>query len=280
MNTGSASACSALGEAFAASTAAGLYLTGLSDRLSNLLTTSRTTGAGRATRQFPVLLVHGLCGNRAWSLSLARALTEDGYATRAINYRTFGCGLEQSAAQIAAAADQLRRDYGTNRVHVVGHSLGGLAVRAAEARHSLAGRLAGAVTLASPHRGSPWAATAAKRLPGFGEILAQITPGSAYLQHLDADTTRDDATSWTAIYSTADEIVPGHHGRLDPPILNATNLQVPAVGHLAITTNSRTHKLVCDALDQAETHAASDQRPAHQRNIHHQTPASGFAVAC
>jgi pimeloyl-ACP methyl ester carboxylesterase len=247
----------AFGEALAASALARLYLSGFSDRLCGLAGRGRTSRP--AARQFPVLLVHGLCGNRAWSLRLERTLAERGYATRSINYRTVGCGLDQAAAQIAAAADELRHAHRADQVHVVGYSLGGMALRAAYARYGLSEYLAGAVTLSTPHLGTPWAATAVNRLPGVGEILAQIAPGSAYLQALDADTFASANTSWTAVHSSADEIVPGRFGRLDHPLLGATNLSLGAVGHLAMTVDLRVHEMVGNAIDLAEILASGPE---------------------
>jgi pimeloyl-ACP methyl ester carboxylesterase len=69
-----------------------------------------------------VILVHGLWTNRAVMLYLAAALARRGFRTRALGYLSAMRDFEHNAARVAqaiAATD-------AKRVHVVGHSMGGV----------------------------------------------------------------------------------------------------------------------------------------------------------
>jgi len=78
----------------------------------------------------PVLLVHGLWTNRAIMLYLARALAGQGFAPRAIGYFSALDDFEHNAARVARAIAECPGE----RLHVVGHSLGGLVALRALAR--------------------------------------------------------------------------------------------------------------------------------------------------
>jgi pimeloyl-ACP methyl ester carboxylesterase len=96
-----------------------------------------------------VILVHGLWTNRAVMLYLAAALARRGFRTRPVGYLSAMRDFEHNAARVAhaiAATD-------ANRVHVVGHSMGGVvALRALAERPDP--RVRRLVLLGSPVAGS------------------------------------------------------------------------------------------------------------------------------
>src|SRR5262249_60581644 len=78
-----------------------------------------------------VVLVHGLWTNRAGMLYLASALARRGYRTRSVGYLSAMRSLDDNAARIAREIAGLD----ASRVHVVGHSYGGVvSLRALERR--------------------------------------------------------------------------------------------------------------------------------------------------
>lgn len=97
-----------------------------------------------------VVLVHGLWFG-GWLLTLLRwRLRRHGYAVHVVNYRTVRDDLRVAAARVHAAVGPLAAHA---PIHLVGYSLGGIALRAYLHFYPAAptGRM---VTLGSPHHGS------------------------------------------------------------------------------------------------------------------------------
>jgi pimeloyl-ACP methyl ester carboxylesterase len=96
-----------------------------------------------------VLLVHGLWTNRAVMLYLARQLARRGFRTRSVGYLSAMRSLDDNAASVMRAIASLDAP----RVHLVGHSYGGVVcLRALERRHEP--RVKRVVLLGSPIGGS------------------------------------------------------------------------------------------------------------------------------
>ena len=113
-----------------------------------------------------VVVLHGvwLRGTETWLLR--RNLREAGYDVTLFRYHSVTAGLQANAARLAEFLAQ-RANAG---VHLVGHSLGGLVILEALARHSVAcGRI---VCLGSPLNGSG-AATAVAGWPSGRRIIGK-----------------------------------------------------------------------------------------------------------
>jgi pimeloyl-ACP methyl ester carboxylesterase len=86
------------------------------------------TSLARASQELPIVFVHGGAGSGAQYSSVARRFAGNGYAPDLI--RTFEYDSSSPAAIAAAPArldsliDELRAQYGVERVNLVGHSLG------------------------------------------------------------------------------------------------------------------------------------------------------------
>lgn len=140
--------------------------------------------AGAASAKAPVILVHGLYHNPAawfvWRWRLRRAGFTD---LRCYGYPSFGREFEDIAAGLAqllrgAAADSARGGTG-GRVLLLGHSLGGLVIRAAcaEVAAEAGAQVAGVVTLGTPHRGSTLAG-----MLGIGRLARGLAPGGRIIR--------------------------------------------------------------------------------------------------
>jgi pimeloyl-ACP methyl ester carboxylesterase len=149
----------------------------------------------------PVLLVHGYGGtDRMWK-PLRDELDRAGFdCVIALRYNASRSGIGEIAEWLVSRATQAMRATGIDRVHLVGHSLGGLVVREAVQRGGLAGRTSSAVTIATPHAGA--------RLAHFvpGPAARQMRPGSAFLAEL-AGEEMDRRTRWVAIAGESDRVV-------------------------------------------------------------------------
>jgi triacylglycerol lipase len=188
----------------------------------------------------PVLLVHGFGGTKSsWSF-LARALTAGGLTVDAITYSPFGTSVERLADRLAVAVESLLSQTGADKVHLVGHSLGGVVIAQAVASGRLTGRVDTVVTLAAPFGGSPWASL----LP-FGAIVSALRQGSPLLRRLAAAQV-PDGIRWMAFTATLDTIVPG--GRSVPPQTGVEIVTVGGVGHLGMLLSPHVVSRIVAAL--------------------------------
>ncbi|MCL4720822.1 MAG: alpha/beta hydrolase [Gammaproteobacteria bacterium] len=113
-----------------------------------------------------VVVIHGLWMNGAEASLLRHRLTsEHGYPTVLFQYGTFEAGFGANADRLRDFLDTLD----ATRIHLVGHSTGGLMALVALDRRPLAlpGRV---VCLGSPLRGS----VAAERLAQLGDLAAAV----------------------------------------------------------------------------------------------------------
>lgn len=103
--------------------------------------------------RLPVLLVHGyLCNHRTWD-DVAHALRAAGHTVLAVNLEPLFTSIDHYASIIDAAASDLCKKSGYQQVALVGHSMGGIAIRAWMRQHGTA-KVARVLTLGSPHVGT------------------------------------------------------------------------------------------------------------------------------
>jgi pimeloyl-ACP methyl ester carboxylesterase len=78
----------------------------------------------------PILLVHGIIDNHAIFTVMDRALRRRGFQTLATyDYGLFTQNIPRAAQRLGEAIEQLSAATGYERIHVIGHSLGGLIAR-------------------------------------------------------------------------------------------------------------------------------------------------------
>ena len=101
----------------------------------------------------PVVLVHGyLCNHRLWD-DVVRALRAQGHTVLAINLEPVFASIDDYAAQVQAAVAALRQQTGAAQVALVGHSMGGLAIRAWMRAYGTS-QACRVLTLGTPHQGT------------------------------------------------------------------------------------------------------------------------------
>jgi pimeloyl-ACP methyl ester carboxylesterase len=191
----------------------------------------------------PVVLVHGYLARKTCWLPTIRHLRTHGLGhLRTATYNVFHDGVEQAARRVHDKVHRVADEHDVERVHVVGHSMGGIATLYAAVHLGLDDRLASVVTLGSPYRGAPLARLA----PGLGQAMRtarQLAPGSPLLADL-----RDRATEldlpWTSLWSRRDELVPVAAAQLAP----ARNVETAPVGHAEMLLSSRVATSVLEAL--------------------------------
>lgn len=182
----------------------------------------------------PILLVHGVLDNRSVFARLRRGLLRRGFGrVRTVNYPVYTRDVRAAAARLAADVEELAGQTGYERIHVIGHSLGGLLARYYVQRLGGDDRVHTLVTLATPHSGTRLARLAP------GGVLRQLAPHSDVVREL-ASPAPGCSTRFVAFWTGMDEMIrPASSARIDHPDLWATNVEVPGVGHLAMPADGR-----------------------------------------
>jgi pimeloyl-ACP methyl ester carboxylesterase len=191
-----------------------------------------------ATR--PVVLVHGFGHNAgAWS-DLAARLVAAGF----VDLSTVTYGIDDDvpkiAARIAEQVDAIAASRAVDRVHLVGHSLGGVAIRFWYDMLGGDEQADAVVTLGAPLRGVIWS-----RLPFVRASARDLAAGShvsTALKHR-----RRPHDHWTTVGGRFDVVVPPARAHLD----DAEIVDVPT-GHAGLLTSPQAGGAVCIALLHAE----------------------------
>jgi pimeloyl-ACP methyl ester carboxylesterase len=184
---------------------------------------------GTTLRSVPVVLVHGYAGSPAAWWPLERELRRAGFTNvHAAAYNALTTSLDDIARGLVAQCQKAMTTAGTDRLHLIGHSLGGVVVRYAVHRLGLARHVGTAVTVAAPHRGTHVASF------GWGGVARELRPGSPVLEDL-ARLSDAVGVQWVAYYSDRDLIVCPDSARLEERDGSRTlNVAVPDVGHLGV----------------------------------------------
>lgn len=177
----------------------------------------------------PILLVHGLVDNRSIFTLLRRGLTRRGFGSiYAMNYSPFTADVRTAAAQLGEEIEAIVQETGYEKIHVVGHSLGGLIARYYVTRLGGDERVHTLVTLGSPHQGTYTAYAAPTRL------ISQMRPGSGLIRELD-EPAPDCATRFICYWSDTDLVLlPQESGALRHPDLSVRNIRLHGVGHISL----------------------------------------------
>jgi len=172
----------------------------------------------------PVILLHGLFHNRACWLWVKFRLRRKGLRNLyTINLPPWK-DIESLTERLTLKIDELRLAGAGDRVHLVGHSMGGVIARNYLQLRGGGERVDRCVLLAAPNHGSKLAPFAISRL---GEALV---PGSAFLNRLNA-APLPHPERITAICSRHDNIVlPWQSARLE----GVRTIELSGMGHVGI----------------------------------------------
>ena len=201
-----------------------------------------------AAAETPILLVHGIIDNHVTFTVMERSLRRRGFRTlSAYDYGLLTYNVPRAAVRLGEAIQELSTATGYERVHVIGHSLGGLIARYYMQRLGGDSQVHTLVTLGTPHHGTQLA-WAAPMLP----LIRQLTPTSPVIREL-AQPAPGCRTRFIAFHSDIDHlVVPRRNARLDHPDLNVRNIAVHGVGHLSMPNNGRIAFRIARALRQPD----------------------------
>ena len=174
----------------------------------------------RDARDDVVVLVHGFLATAGVLRPLAERIESDTGAGTATFTHLPGEGIERIARRVAELVKRVPAR--TRRIHLVGHSIGGLAARHYVTELGGDPRIVQTGSIASPFSGVP---RAASLLPG--QLARDLDPGSPILARLRAGV--GQGVPHFSIAGTHDAVVAS--GALLP---SAERLEVPGCGHNAL----------------------------------------------
>jgi pimeloyl-ACP methyl ester carboxylesterase len=182
----------------------------------------------------PILLVHGLVDNRSIFTMLRRQLRRRGFGrVWTTNYQVWTTDLRGAARRLGAAVDAICEQTGYDRIHVIGHSMGGLVARYYVQRLAGDARVHTLVTLGTPHNGT----RAARLLPAG--VCRQLAPDSDVISELQAPAP-GCRTRFLSFWSDLDVLMsPKHAARIEHTDLTARNVLVRGVGHMSLPIDPR-----------------------------------------
>lgn len=187
----------------------------------------------------PVIMLHGYAMNRANFIPLARRLSVAGLGPM-YGFEYWSLGKTASAARrLGEYVERLCARTGSERVDLVGHSMGGMVARYYVSRGRGADRVRNLITIGSPHRGTDVSAV------GFGRPGSELAPNSSFLQRLEAAPVPAKVRI-TAILSRSDALVPTPRGRWR----GVEQIVYDDLGHLSMLASRRVANEIISRLSQ------------------------------
>jgi triacylglycerol lipase len=180
-----------------------------------------------AVARVPVVLVHGyVCNHRIWDDTIA-ALRAAGHPVLAVDLEPLFTSIDSYAKIVDAAVNEIRQKSGASQVALIGHSMGGLVIRAWMRAHGTT-RVAKVITLGTPHAGTqiapgtrtPNGQQMAWKSQWLGALLAQESDATRALIRI-ALTPQDNI-----VYPQREQVLPG-----------STPVVFDGIGHLQMCLN-------------------------------------------
>ena len=207
-----------------------------------------------------VVLLHGFFQTRnVWEVMEDR-LRHDGYSVLSFNL----CGhlwkfntqpVDRIAKRLADKLEGLAEQHGFQRIHIVGHSKGGLIARRYVQHYGGDRRVKSLTTLGTPHHGTPTAALgfALFGVAALGMSARDLLPGSRVVRAIGTDSFPPHIPL-TSVFSREDLVCPYWASRLRPRPGEEThmeNVEVRGKGHSELTWDAGVYRIVRERIEAA-----------------------------
>ena len=195
--------------------------------------------AAGATMRTPVLLVHGyLCNHRVWD-AMAHQLHNAGHPVMQIDLEPVFAPIDSYAPQVDQALSELCRQTGAAKVALIGHSMGGVVIRAWMRAFGTA-RVDRVITLGTPHAGTQIARRT--RTPNGQQMVWR----SAWLQELEKSESPQTRALMRIALTPQDHIVYPQREQVLPGVPVTV---FDGLGHLELCRNRAVIAWVLQQLD-------------------------------
>jgi len=147
------------------------------------LTFSLVTSTASAKDYDPIIFVHGFVGSTAlnWTSMLNR-FKDAGYPSNRLYSYTYNTlpGVKNGANILKAKVAEVMAQTGKSKVDIITHSMGGLVTRYYMKKLGGANKVDQLVNIATPHKGTIWAA-----LAPITQATRDMTPGSSLIKSIE-----------------------------------------------------------------------------------------------
>lgn len=211
--------------------ALGAALLAVALTVSGLVATSAPASA--QTTADPILFVHGWNSSAsAWNTMIDRFVAA-GYPRDRMLAITYNSNQSNAtiANQVRDAVNALRASTGAAEVDIITHSMGGLSSRYYLKNLGGTAVVDDWVSLGGPNHGTNWAYACWL----FSASCRDMTPGSSFLNNLNAVDETPGAVDYGTFWSSCDEIINPDSSVL---LSGATNTGVGCLSHSALRTDA------------------------------------------
>ncbi|MGH1357811.1 MAG: esterase/lipase family protein [Burkholderiaceae bacterium] len=207
----------------------------------------RLTGAADGDK-IPVVLVHGYFCNQALFKPLAGHLSRLGHPIETMNLEPVFGSIDSYPALIRQAVEKARQRSKTGEVALVGHSMGGIAIRAYLRDYGVEG-IGPIITLGSPHKGTQLAYL------GHTRIVRQLRPGNRWLKALENTESPALTRRFTVVLSEHDNIVTPQRSQWLP---GSRVIAFTGLGHVDLACHRAVWSVIDDSLERHNEPRAFD----------------------
>lgn len=198
----------------------------------------------RKAHETPVVLLHGYFHNRSGFDLMSQELRNRGFRwVHGMNYNPIRSSVPDLAERFAVSVRDVMEVSGAKRIHVVGHSLGGVIVRWFVQELGGDEVVDACVTIGAPHHGTFPAYL------GFGPAAKDMRPNSEVVKRLEQRFRRFTTTRFVNLYSDLDVLIIPPSSAVLPERPNVHQHLIEDLGHTSLLLSPVLVDEVCDHLE-------------------------------